>query len=569
MTSINLRAFQKEIKMKLRTSLWILLSFMLLFSIIPSLNATQIVPVSGVIPKPSLNQDGSQLPNIIVMIGDGMGPEYMRIASLVEYGSVNATILDTAFPVHSLYDTRNIKGEITDSAAGGTAISTGFRTANGRIAMDQYANINYKTILEYLLHDANYSTGIVTTTDIAHATPATFTAHVPDRDMKAEILDQELRQGIDVVLGGSGLKAYTSPLRELAKNINETYGYPVAYNRSQLLSMSQTYSRLVGIFGKGHLPYETERNTTKDPSIVEMTRAALDILSRSEKPFFLMVEGGRIDHAGHDRNATNAVIETIMFEKAIRYARSFAESIGNTIVVVGADHETGGFRMNSITDLGSELPTFGYTREQNMTIRYDRISKLDVSFLTSSHTNTLIGFWGFGPGMDNSTIKVEKNIDIFWTLNKILGAFPVFSSYSYRLYDNGTLFIDIGVEDQDQSATSVLINIRENNAETSAEYIEKIQTTSGVNKYAYSVDPTSNYSLSFILIDPSSPFNVSSFISTPKLYEANPTNSSPPGNGPEEATGSAFLPILSGFQTIILLLGVASFIQKRKSQVIT
>ncbi len=549
--------------MKPRATLWTIALVMILLASASASKENLTTPLST--QDTRLNQENSQLPNIIVMIGDGMGPEYMKIASLVEYGSTNASILDKAFPAHSLYDTRNIKGEITDSAAGGTAISTGFLTANGRIAMDQYANINFKTILEYLSQDANYSTGIVTTTDIAHATPATFTAHVPDRDMKAEILDQELRQGIDVVLGGSGLRAYTTPLSDIAKDINNTYGYPVAYNRTQLLSMSQTYNRLVGIFGKGHLPYETERNTTLDPSIVEMTKAALDMLSRSGKPFFLMVEGGRIDHAGHDRNVTRAVIETIMFEKAIRYVRAFAESLGNTVVVVGADHETGGFKLNSITNLGTELPTFGNTREQNMTIRYERISKLDVSFQTSSHTNTLIGFWGYGPGMDNSTISIAKNIDIFWTLNALLGSFPVFSSYSYQLYDNGTLKVNIGVKDQDNSATEIIIKINENSEGKLVEYREQLQSTDGVNKYSYSVDSTSNYTISFTIIDLQSPFNVTSFATNP-TYSESEISTTPPSS-PEATNQSSFLPVLSGLQTFILIVGIASLLQKRKNKI--
>lgn len=142
------------------------------------------------------------MPNIVFLIGDGMGPEYLRIASLVEYGIENGTIMDESFPYHALYDSRNIQNETTDSAAGGTALATGQLTTNGRIAMDAQGKVAIKTILEYLMYDFNYSAALVTTDELYGATPATFAAHVTSRDHKSQIFRQLVSSGIDVLLGG-------------------------------------------------------------------------------------------------------------------------------------------------------------------------------------------------------------------------------------------------------------------------------------------------------------------------------------------------------------------------------
>ena len=419
-------------------------------------------------------------PNVVVMIGDGMGPEEVKLASLVEYGGEKLSIMDTDFPIKSLYNTTNINGETTDSAAGGTAISTGQLTSNQRIAMDKDATHNYKTILEYLRDDFGYATGLVTTTEAAHATPAVFASHNDKRYHYDDIFAEMIKQKLDVYLAGGLNASYLhSGNISYTREIGEKNGFDVAVNRDELLNLASTSDRVFGAFmSEGsdipNMPFELDRDPAVEPSIIEMSSAALDIFSRKDTPFFLMIEGGRIDHAGHrlfntpelsrDKTIKNAM-ETIMFEKSVRKVLDWAKTDGNTIVVVVADHETGGLQVHDYSALNSTLPSDSLSRDENNAIRVARINSINVTWQSTAHTNTPVTFYGYGS--DFGGYQIRHIDDVFWAINTALGNFPTVPDYQYS-FINDTVTVTLTVRDLDKSVSGAIVYLVEDNDPTAS-----------------------------------------------------------------------------------------------------
>ncbi len=435
---------------KIKSASMLLLSFILIISMInTSKGATFYKTVDH------------SMPNVIYMIGDGMGPEQVKLASIVEYGAPNRTIMDTDFPIKDFFSTDTVDGELTDSAASGTALATGHLTGKGIVGMDKTKSIYYKNILEYLKYDFGYSAGVITTTEFAHATPATFTAHVGSRDYIEDIYNQMLPKNLNVIMGG-GLNSYFSSEND-AYNLALKYHYKFASTRDDMLSLSETADHLLGVFPYSHMPYELERDPETIPSIVEMTESAIKILDRQDTPFFLMVEGGRIDHAGHMLN-TNVnktlynAMETIMFEKSVRAALDFAQQDGNTIIIVDADHETGGLKVLDYSNLTDKLPSDDNTRDENNLIRMNRVANISVSWEGSSHTRTKVPFYMYG--VDKLNYDINTNADTFHALVSVLGNFPIINYQQYVINDNNTeITVKGSFTDHDMTASQVDIFI--------------------------------------------------------------------------------------------------------------
>ena len=234
--------------------------------------------------------------SIILMIGDGMGYEHVELARLVEAG-VNGTLGMQRFDWNSSALTYSMDSAITDSAAAGTAMSTGNKTNNQYIAVDATGH-TLDTILEYA-QTLDKSTGIVSTATVYHATPASFMTHVLDRNNYSEITRQIVEEAeVDVILGG-GIAGFTS------EHITtmETNGYSIVNSRTELAGI--TSGKTLGLFNVGYMRYEQIRPIETEPSILEMTNKAIELLSQDPDGFFLMVEGGRIDHAAHDWDTVN------------------------------------------------------------------------------------------------------------------------------------------------------------------------------------------------------------------------------------------------------------------------
>jgi len=266
--------------------------------------------------------------NVILIVGDGMGIPQVTLARLLEHGPDGTLTLDE-MPVTGFARTHSADQWVTDSAAAATALASGEKTNNFAIGIDT-AGKPLESILEQA-RKMGKAVGLVTTSKITHATPAPFAAHVSHRSQEAKIAEDLLGSGVDVLLGG-GKRFFDD---KLLARYRET-GYAVATTGKELAAASGT---ILGLFSPDHVPYVLDRKG--EPSLSDMTRKALEILSKDPEGFFVMIEGARIDMACHASDAPSSVRETIDLDRAVREALEFAKKDGHTLVIVTADHGTG------------------------------------------------------------------------------------------------------------------------------------------------------------------------------------------------------------------------------------
>ena len=283
--------------------------------------------------------------NIIFMVGDGMGPSYQTayryFADNPETEDMELTAFDDYFVGSQRTFSADKEENVTDSAAAGTAISSGHKTYNGAIGVDANKN-EVETVLERA-KSLGKSTGLVTTAEITDATPAAYAAHVPDRDEKNEIAKQYFEDRIqdnhkvDVLLGG-GAKYFGKENGQLDKKF-EKDGYDVVTTKEELAESDS--DQVLGLFAEKNMPLQIDA-PSDDPRLVDMQQSALDRLSKNDKGFFLMVEGASIDKQGHTNDVTGVMSEMEGFEKAFEGAMQYAKENPDTLVVATADHSTGG-----------------------------------------------------------------------------------------------------------------------------------------------------------------------------------------------------------------------------------
>ncbi|MBT4644014.1 MAG: alkaline phosphatase [Deltaproteobacteria bacterium] len=285
--------------------------------------------------------------NIIFYIGDGMASTQRRVAEEVHKRKLAMNTL----PVVGIYTTFSADSIVTDSASAATAMATGHKTENGVISMDAEGEISFETIAEAAKR-LGKSVGLLTTTRLTHATPAAFGTHIESRGDENAIAVQYLEGGFEVLMGGgwgnfvpkSTEKSRRWDKRNLLKEFEEK-GYQVLRTRNDLINLQvRKNTRVVGLFARSHLPYFLDR-TASEPDLSEMTRAALKILSQNPKGFFLMVEGGRIDHAAHGNSPAAAIGDLLELDNAVKTGLEFGKENPSTLILVGGDHETGGMGM--------------------------------------------------------------------------------------------------------------------------------------------------------------------------------------------------------------------------------
>lgn len=288
----------------------------------------------------STGHKAAHVNNVIFMIPDGFSASYAtnyRIFKGSEVSRLNPLLV-------GMMKTRSANNWVTDSAAAATAMATGYKTNNDMISISPEGK-PLETILE-AAKKAGKATGLVATSTITHATPAAFAAHVTSRESKAEVALQ-MAEKVDVLLGGG--KRYFLPQsfgglqkeRNLVEEL-QLKGYSFIENREELLKLDATTKQLIGLFAEGPMSPELDRDVTEQPSLAEMTTAAITALSQHDGGFFLMVEGSQIDWAGHANDAAWAMKDIKAFEQAVGVALDFAEKDQHTLVVVVGDHDTGG-----------------------------------------------------------------------------------------------------------------------------------------------------------------------------------------------------------------------------------
>jgi alkaline phosphatase len=380
-------------------------------------SATLSLPAAGepatLFPASALNSP-AHARDIILFIGDGMGAEQRKAGRWAAVGQSGQLAMG-ALEVSGWLQTASANNPITDSAASATAMATGVKTDNGKISVDSDEAI-LETILE-ISEARGMATGLVTTVQISHATPAAFAAHVPDRNMYTEIARQMIESGVDVLQGG-GEDEYLP--------VTETGCYPEPGERSDgrnLISEAQavgftyvcdegglaavntlTTNRLLGLFADEGM----ERPFS--PSLASMTEKAIEILSRDPDGFFLMVEGGQIDWAAHANDGPHVIGDVIDFDEAVQVGLDYAALHPDTLLIVTADHETGGMAA-SLTS-SSDPDEDGPFLMPNSTPFY-------ITWTTSGHTAADVPVTASGPW--SSTLQgTHQNTEIFFSLRKSL-----------------------------------------------------------------------------------------------------------------------------------------------------
>jgi alkaline phosphatase len=270
------------------------------------------------------------------MVADGMSIGAFTLADIAirrQTGRGSAWIDLWARPGvrRSLVSTRAADSIVTDSAAGGSAWGCGRRLNNG--AINWHEGVAFEPIL-VSARNAGKATGLVTTTRVTHATPASFAANVPTRNMEAEIATQLLDRRIDLILGG-GAKFLTPEL------LAEHADLAVVRNAGELRGHAHTPGRLVGLFSPDHMAYDRDR-ADDQPSLREMSLLALERLALHPSGFVLQIEGGRVDHGAHANDIVATLFDQIAFDEAVRAVSHWAEQRGDTLMIVTTDHGTGG-----------------------------------------------------------------------------------------------------------------------------------------------------------------------------------------------------------------------------------
>ncbi len=336
----------------------------LLLLLVLSLNSCVSVQVKeNTVTK--VSQEIKKPKNIILMIGDGMGLSQVSAAIYYKNGKPNFERFSTI----GLSKTSSASDLITDSAAGATVFSTGVKTYNGAIGVNQ-DTLAVPTIVEQL-STRGLATGIVATSSIQHATPASFYAHVKSRRMYEEITEFAPNSGVNFFAGG-GLKFFNQ--RKDGKDLlaeMEAKGYKVITDQ---LPQQPSESNELILLAEDGMP---KMSQGRGDFLPNATKLALEKLSKNEKGFFLMVEGSQIDWGGHDNDADYLIEELLDFDKTLGVALDFAKQNGETLVIVTADHETGGFTLASD---GSDY------------------NKIKPTFSTTGHSGTMVPVFAEGPG---------------------------------------------------------------------------------------------------------------------------------------------------------------------------
>lgn len=291
--------------------------------------------------------------NVILFIPDGFGPAHGTMARDFRRVHLQAgeTLVLDGIEVGSIR-THASDSLITDSAASATAYSTGVKTYNGAIGVDRDGR-PLATVLQ-AARQRGMATGIVTTTRLTHASPASFVAHVPSRSMENEIAGQLLRTRPDLAIGGGArffLPEDAGGARPDGRNLVEearAAGYAVARTGGELQAVQQL--PVLALLADDHLAYEIDRGPTGQPSLAELTGKALELLSAQEQGFFVMIEAGRIDHGAHANDIAATLHDVLAFDEAMRVALDFVERDGNTLLISVADHETGGLTLGRSID---------------------------------------------------------------------------------------------------------------------------------------------------------------------------------------------------------------------------
>jgi alkaline phosphatase len=349
--------------------------------------------------QPVNNNQPKKPQNVILLVGDGTGLSQISSAYYFKETTPNYS----QFKHVGLINTSSSRQDITDSAAGATAFASGVKTYNGAIGVADDST-EVATLVE-IVSPKNIKSGVISTSSIVHATPACFYAHALNRRLYDEIAADMVASDIDFVAGG-GTKFFNK--REDGRNLlNELKAKNFNIDTTQLgdFESIKSNSKIAYLIGEEHMPPTLEGRGDYLPRATEL---GIKFLNKDNSNFFLMVEGSQIDWGGHANNSEYLISELIDFDDAIGKALDFAKKDGNTLVIVTADHETGGFTLSSTIKKRADGTEYS---------DYDEISG---TFSTGGHSATLIPVFAFGPGAEEFS-GVYQNNEIFHKILKVTG----------------------------------------------------------------------------------------------------------------------------------------------------
>ncbi len=286
---------------------------------------------------------------VFYFIGDGMGQNHVYATNLFLKQQDKKALLFPTFPVRGVASTYSTSNQITDSAAAGTALATGRKTANGTIGMDSSRKVKLESVADEA-KNKGLAVGIITSVSLDHATPAAFYAHQPSRSMAYEIASEIPASKFDF-FAGSGFAKPTDKSPSVFDKVTSA-GYEVVRGVEAYESLNDKTGKIILIQEEGVNPNSLANAIDQkegDLTLPYMTEMAIENLSdASDKGFFMMVEGGIIDWAGHGNDAATMVTEVIDFDNAIKKAYEFyLAKPDSTLIVVTSDHETGGFGLGT------------------------------------------------------------------------------------------------------------------------------------------------------------------------------------------------------------------------------
>jgi alkaline phosphatase len=390
---------------------------------------------------------GAQAKNVIIFVGDGMGTSQRDLIRLATVGLEGELAMDSLpYEGSSHTNSADPKTFVTDSAAGGTALATGVKTYNGAIGVDTNEE-PVETILEQAKR-AGKSTGLVTDSQVTDATPASFGGHVPDREDQSEIARQYVEESQpDVILGGGEDRwypedeagAYPDEPEEDPEEKSrgtegnlveraEAEGYEYVSDADRL--GTATGPRILGLFANEEMfQQKPEREgDSYEPviSLAEMTRKAIETLSEDEDGFFLLVEEEAIDEMSHQNNTPLTIEAGQALDEAVEVARSYAESDPETLLIVTADHETGGLAIESLNEQQDD-PDYPNESGEGRSAEDEPFSVAGsdqeylVDWTTANHTAEDVPVTATGPGASELT-GVFENTHIYEVMSRAIGS---------------------------------------------------------------------------------------------------------------------------------------------------
>ncbi len=360
------------------------------------------------------------------MVPDGMGLASVTAARIFRNGPNGQGLHMETLSTIGYQRTHSANSATTDSAAAASAWASGEKFRNGEISCHD-DNRDGKceptpapTILE-LARERGKSAGLVVTSTVTHATPAAFGAHVPRRGCENEIARQYIQvTGVEVILGG-GTAKFNAP----KANVDDcgtfgdfivaarTRGYEVVYTKDAMEeAVSRGTKKLLGLFARnGKTPelfrvFPEEHYRVDEPTLPQMTAAALEILEKDQDGFFLLVEGSQIDWAGHDNNLPYQISETLAFDEAVKVVLDWINEEQrrklDTLVIIAPDHETGGFAIRG-------------ARKEN----YKPGDLVKDAWTTKKHTAGDVVIWSQGPG-SRFLARAVDNTDLYQVMRDVL-----------------------------------------------------------------------------------------------------------------------------------------------------